>query len=135
MIVGWSPHTGATANASPRAAIKYQLSPEVSKKLGAWRGLVTRDPAPELLVGDPQASLVTLKALRTKHRYSVATLSFAREEIAVDRFNAGDPELRAQVAQTLTLFFEVAYAGLPPAARLHPLGREPITGIPFGSLS
>ena len=121
MIGGWSPHTGTAGNDSPRAVIYYLMARDVSKTLGAWRTRVTRDPAPELLIGDPQACLHTLRALRTKHRYSVATLSFTVEDIPVGEFNAGDPDLRSRVDRMLQLFFEVAYAGLPREARLHPL--------------
>ncbi|MFC5739265.1 hypothetical protein [Sinirhodobacter huangdaonensis] len=97
------------------------LEREVGKTLGAWHVQVSRDPIPELLAGRPELTLAGLKALPGKHRYSVATLSFAREDVLVSAFNAGAAEARAQIRQTLGLFLEVAYAGLPEAARLEPL--------------
>lgn len=121
MMIGWSQHTGASVETAPENVIGYLMSPEVSKTVGTTRQNILRDPAPELLMGNPSITRTTLRALRHTHIYSVATLSFAKNDISVAAFNAGDPDLRQQIGQTLGLFFEAAYAGIPPVARLQPL--------------
>lgn len=42
-------------------------------------------------------------------------------DISVEAFNVGGPVLRRQISQTIGLFFECAYAGVPKLARLQPL--------------
>ena len=121
MMITWSPHTGSHANSSPEAVIRYLLSAHVKKNIEGRRVAIERNPAPELLMGTPEFIILTLRALRQKHRYSVSTLSFAPEDVSVDAFNDFDPEVRRDVYQALGLFFEVAYAGIPTWARLRPL--------------
>ena len=120
MILGWSPYSGA-GEGPPKAAVNYLLGAAVQKRIGSAPETLRRDPPPELLIGNPTLTLMALNALRTKHRYSVATLSFDAGDIDAQAFNAGDPLSRRQIGQTLNLFFESAYCGIPPAARLHPL--------------
>lgn len=103
------------------AAIRYLIAQRVTKDMNGQRLSVLRDPAPEVLISEPRLVLAAMQLLETKHRYSVATLSFDRSDIDVVAFNAGDAASRMQVGQTLDLFFHVAYAGLPQRACLHPL--------------
>ena len=103
------------------AAIRYLIAQRVTKDMNGQRLSVLRDPAPEVLISDPRLVLAAMQLLETKHRYSVATLSFDRSDIDVAAFNAGDAASRMKVGQTLNLFFHVAYAGLPQRACLHPL--------------
>jgi len=78
MIVGWSPHTGASKNTSPQAVIEYLMNHDIGKMIVAWHVGVAHNPAPELLLGVSHLTFAQLNVLRTKHRYSVATLSFAK---------------------------------------------------------
>lgn len=77
MILGWSPH--ATGRAG--GVIGYLLDPVVQKTFLGVREDLIRDPAPELLAGDPHLVRGCIDALRTKCRYACATLSFAPDEI------------------------------------------------------
>ncbi|WP_174801972.1 hypothetical protein [Martelella limonii] len=121
MIFGFSPHTGSTIDSEVLRAIIYYLQKMVRKNLEGKRVTIRRDPAPELLLGqaDPMRDLV--RSLRNKHRYSAMTMSFLADDIPVPAFNAGDRVLRDQVGKALRLFNEVAYAGVPRAARFQPL--------------
>ncbi|WP_144409527.1 hypothetical protein [Martelella endophytica] len=103
------------------AAIRYLIAQRVTKDMNGQRLAVLRDPAPEVLISDPRLVLAAMQLLESKHRYSVATLSFDRSDIDVAAFNAGHAASRMKVGQTLDLFFHVAYAGLPQRACLHPL--------------
>lgn len=121
MIVGWSPLTGVDEDSSPAKAVGYMMNSVVLKKVGSSYVQLRRNPKPELLVGRPSLMLPVLEAVPYRHRYTAATLSFTDTDVCVDDFNGGDPGLRTRVAQTVGLFLNVAYAGLPVAAPLHPL--------------
>lgn len=121
MILGWSPYSGSEPDSAPHAAISYLVDALVTKDLDGKRVRIVRDPAPEILAGHPGLMRAAVNVLPWEKRYSIATMSFAREDVDIESFNAGDPVPRQAVAQALGLFFEVAYAGLPRMARLKPL--------------
>lgn len=50
-------------------------------------------------------------------KYRCATLSFAADDISIDAFNRRDPMPRRQVSSAVELFVELAFAGVPAAAR------------------
>jgi hypothetical protein len=121
MIICWSPHTRAMRDGTSSDVIHYMLDARVTEKVGRRKFELIRFPEPELLHGSPTLMTKVLEGLPHEHIYSMATLSFADEDLCVDDFNIGLPELRCRIAQTIDLFLDVAHAGLPPTARLQPL--------------
>jgi len=115
MILGWSPHQTGTGHGEP---IRYLMSPEVEKQINGVTQVVKRDPIPELLCGEPKLFMATQKRLRIQNRYRVATMTFTRDDICPDRFNAGDAASRAAVASCIEAFTELSFAGVPPQNRL-----------------
>lgn len=121
MMLTWSPHSGDRPDTSPKIAVDYMLNSAVRKTIAEQPLSLQRDPQPELLLGDKDIFPLGLNALPFKHRYNFATLSFHEQDISVSAFNAGDPNSRQKIAQTLKLFFEIAWAGVPVSARMQPL--------------
>ena len=121
MMLTWSPHSGDRPDTSPKIAVDYMLNSAVRKTIAEQPLSLQRDPQPELLLGDKDIFPLGLNALPFKHRYNFATLSFHEQDISVSAFNAGDPDSRQKIAQTLKLFFEIAWAGVPVSARMQPL--------------
>ena len=127
MMIVWSPHTedpGALARVLPkhdrfRALTDYLASPIMRKEVGGRVVEIVRNPPPEVLRGDEQLLRLTLQQQTSKRKYSVLTLSFAREDIDVAAFNAGEPQSRRLIDLALTLALETAFAGIPPEARPH----------------
>jgi hypothetical protein len=115
MILGWSPHQTGTAHGEP---IRYLMSPEIEKQINGRTVVVKRRPVPELLLGEPELFLKALRRLPVKNRYRVATMTFNTDEICPDRFNQGEPFLRAAVASCIEAFLEFSFAGLPAENRL-----------------
>jgi hypothetical protein len=115
MILGWSPHQTGTAHGEP---IRYLMSPEIEKQIDGRTVVVKRRPVPELLLGEPELFLKALRRLPLKNRYRVATMTFNTDEICPDRFNQGEPFLRAAVASCIEAFLEFSFAGLPTENRL-----------------
>ncbi|MFV2052976.1 hypothetical protein [Aliiroseovarius sp. YM-037] len=93
------------------------LAEGVEKDIGAGKVIERRNPAPELLSGQPMVFQGALAGLSFKKKYRVVTLSFHRDDIDVAAFNSGDPVLRQQVAAAVELVFETAFAGVPLEAR------------------
>jgi hypothetical protein len=79
--------------------------------------LIRRDPAPEVLLGDPVLARAATRLAPGALKYRSLILSFAPEDIDAAAFNAGCPDSRAQVDFALQLFCEVAFAGIPKACR------------------
>ena len=114
MLIGWSPHQ-ASANLHQPSA--YLLDSKVLKAVGKTRVLEVREPAPELLLGQPSIVQSAISALRFEKKYRVATLSFAASDIDVEAFNAGEHSARDPVAGAIDLFLEMAFAGVPEPNR------------------
>ena len=110
MINGWSPYQDGTENGQP---IEYFFAPRIAKPVGSGKKVVPRNPAPELLVGQPEWFMAALKLLPFQKRYRAATLSFSIADIDPDAFNKGDPGARAAVASCIEAFIELSYAGVP----------------------
>lgn len=79
--------------------------------------LIRRDPAPEVLLGDPVLARAATRVAPGELKYRSLVLSFGPQDIDVAAFNAGCLESRAQVDFTLQFFCEVAFAGIPEACR------------------
>jgi len=114
MLIGWSPHQGSTDLHQPSA---YLLDSQVMKTVGMARVLEVREPAPELLLGQPSIVQSAISALRFEQKYRVATLSFAPTDIDVAAFNAGEVTARKAGAAAIDLFLEMAFAGVPEPNR------------------
>lgn len=115
MILGWSPHQAGTGHGEPA---RYFLSPRVEKRVGSSRELITRDPAPELLLGDPVLFQKSVQSLKFKMRYRAATMTFSEPDIDVTAFNRGDPQPRHAAAACAEIFLEMVWAGVPKRNRL-----------------
>jgi hypothetical protein len=113
MMIGFSRHQDLP---EPRAPLVYGLSERVRKRVGGK--YLTRDPVPELLVGDPGRLLAAFDLLNSKTRVLSMTLSFHRDDIDVVAFNRGDPALRRTVAVVVELALGLAQAGIPESCRL-----------------
>jgi len=114
MLIGWSPHQGSAGLHQPSA---YLLDSQVMKAVGKARVLEVREPAPELLLGQPSIVQSAISALRFEQKYRVATLSFAPIDIDVAAFNAGEVTARKAGAAAIDLFLEMAFAGVPEPNR------------------
>jgi len=114
MLICWS---DIQSSIDPWQPSRYLLSAEVEKDIGAGKVLERRNPAPELLSGQPMVFQGALAGLRLKKKYRVVTLSFHRDDIDVAAFNCGEPELRQRVSAAVELVFETAFAGVPLEAR------------------
>lgn len=79
--------------------------------------MLIRDPAPEIIEGDPDLVAACIEGLETKHRYTCATLSFAPDEIDLKAWINENTELRHQISAALLLWQDVAWAGIPQDAR------------------
>lgn len=79
--------------------------------------LIRRDPAPEVLLGDPVLARAATRVAPGALKYKSLVLSFAPQDIDVAAFNAGHPESRAMVDFALQLYCEVACAGIPRSCR------------------
>lgn len=114
MLIGWSPHQGSADLHQPSA---YLLDSKVMKAVGKARVLEVREPAPELLLGQPSIVQSAISALRFEQKYRVATLSFAPIDIDVAAFNAGEVTARKAGVAAIDLFLEMAFAGVPEPNR------------------
>ena len=63
MIFGFSPHTGHTISSEILRAIIYFLQEMARKNLAGKRVIIRRDPAPELLLGNPDLMLTVVRSL------------------------------------------------------------------------
>ncbi|MBM2578166.1 hypothetical protein JQC91_17805 [Jannaschia sp. Os4] len=97
--------------------IGYLLDDTVPVVMGGRREHIVRDPAPELLRGDPRVVARTIDALETKRRYRCATLSFARDDVDIEKWRRRDPEAVRRIDAAIELWRETAFAGIVPNAR------------------
>ena len=113
MIQVWSHHTDGPA----RRVIGYLLDDAVTVAIGGRRERIVRDPAPQLLRGDSRIVARTIDALETKRRYRCATLSFARDDVDIQKWRRRDPAAVRRIDAAIELWREMAFAGIIPDAR------------------
>ncbi|SFJ26455.1 hypothetical protein [Jannaschia pohangensis] len=113
MILVWSRHTGGTA----RRVIGYLLDETVPVVIGGRRDRIARDPAPEILRGDPRIVARTIDILETERRYRCATLSFAKNEVDIEKWRRRDRETLRRIDAAIELWMETAHSGFAPEAR------------------
>ena len=113
MILVWSGHTGGLAG----QVIGYLLDETVPVVIGGRRDRMVRDPAPEILRGDPRIVTRTIDGLETQRRYRCATLSFAKNEVDIEKWRWRDPKTCRRVDTAIELWTEMAFAGIVPDAR------------------
>ncbi|MGR3435058.1 MAG: hypothetical protein ACU0CO_09250, partial [Shimia sp.] len=114
MILGWSQHQARDLHEPSR----YLLDETVWKQVGSTHQLITRDPIPELLLGNRQRFQSTVARLPFQRTYRVATLTWAPDELDWRAFNRGDPGLRTQVASVIEALDRFFHSGIPEEARL-----------------
>lgn len=118
MITTWSPNSKTAAdNGSAGAMIDYLVSETVTKSARGPGEILVRNPAPEVLSGDPDLVRDLINVLPWQHGYSTITMSFAEGDIPVLAFNSGEGRHREDVGRILRLFGEVAFAGILPVHR------------------
>lgn len=117
MMVMWSKHTGSD-DVGGDGVVAY-MSDTVTWKAtpDGGRERLRRVPPPEVLKGDAALMRQAIRANPFQCRYSSAVLSFERGDIDVEKFNAGDPELRHRVSELIQAFEDTAYAGIPEQHR------------------
>lgn len=95
----------------------YLDSPFVLKNVAGKKKEKRRNPAPEILVGNAKLLRDQIASLTYKSPFSFVVLSFAPEDIDINRFNHGDPHLRWQIDQALVLLQETLFPGIPKFSR------------------
>ncbi len=118
MMITFSKYGGDPQSAGAHGAVSYMSDRDVLKpEAKGPRQRIRRDPAPEILIGDMALTRAAIRAAPGQLKYRSGVLSFAPEDIDVNRFNAGDPDLRSTINLALSLWVEVAFAGVPEEAR------------------
>ncbi|WP_157577952.1 hypothetical protein [Roseivivax halodurans] len=113
MILTWAKYQSGPAS----GVIGYFLDTRVRKQINGRSVLTDRDPAPEILLGFPSLIGSYIDALPFRSRYRSCVLSFSADELDVRAFNAGVGSEPRAVSGALRLLVEMAYAGVPGAAR------------------
>lgn len=113
MILTWSKHQQGHA----ADVIDYLILDEIFKSLTGQRLHLVRSPEPEVLDGSPKLVATFIDQLRFRKKYRCATLSFHEHDIDVAAFERGDPGMRGKVDAAVSLFLEVAFAGVLKPAR------------------
>ena len=118
MMITFSRHGADPGSGGAQDAIGYLLSDRVPKPAtGNRRRMEVRDPAPELLLGDPIMMRAALRAAPGAHVYRSGVLSFAPDDVDVVAFNRGDAASRRAIDLAAGLVLETAYCGIPPRSR------------------
>lgn len=118
MMFTFSKYGADPQNVGAIDAVGYMSDRDVLKPTGGGvRQRMRRYPAPEVLIGDMALIRAAIRAAPGKLKYRSGVLSFAREDVDVISFNAGNPDLRGAVDLALGLWVEVAFAGIPETAR------------------
>ncbi len=115
MLIGWYKYDAS--DPVGHGIVAYFLAPTVGKSVEGQRLQLTREPAPELLAGDPEQILRLLKRLTFKRRFSAMTITFAEDDVPVAAFNRGDRAQRDKVGKAVTAVLELAYLHIPPEQR------------------
>lgn len=117
MMVMWSKYDGSD-DTGGEGVTQYMEADKVWKPLpDGGREKIHRIPSPEVLSGDAALMRQAIRAVPFHCKYSSAVLSFERDDVDVDNFNAGDPEARRRVAEVMRAFEDTAYAGIPEEYR------------------
>ena len=114
MLITWSRHgRAAVSRADPDKLVHYFNAPAWPKTIAGRHVVVTRDPAPEVLMGDARRFRTIARSVPFKRQYASAVLSFAPGDIDIIAFNAGDPAARHAAGVALHLVLETLLPGLP----------------------
>lgn len=90
MIITFSKQTGVE-DETGLSAIRYLTATSFPKKLPDGRKISEdRKPLPRILRGNPDLVSRMIASLPFKHRYSSGVLSFAPEDIDLEKFEGGD---------------------------------------------
>lgn len=118
MLISFSNYGTDPRSAGAHGAVSYMSHRDVRKPTAKGpRQWIRRDPAPEILIGDTALIRAAIRAAPGQMKYRSGVLSFAPQDIDVNRFNAGDLALRGAVDMALQLWIDVAFAGVPEAGR------------------
>ena len=117
MLLSFSKYGTDVEGAAAQDAVAYHAAESVPKQTVQGPVLVTRNPAPEILIGDPTLARAALRMAPGAVKYRSAVMSFAAGDVDAARFNAGDPLARGAVDLAIGLWSELAFAGIPPRCR------------------
>lgn len=108
---------GAHTRSAGLDCVGYFSQRCVPKQVNGRAAMVLRDPAPEILIGDPHVARAAIQAAPGKLKYRSFVLSFAACDIDVTEFNDGALAERLAVDHALRLFKEIAFAGIPQSSQ------------------
>lgn len=113
MIITFSKHTGAEDDTG-LSAIRYLTATSFPKKLPDGRRISEgRKPEPRILRGNPDLVSRMIASLPFKHRYSSGVLSFAPEDIDLEKFEGREPALDDKLDRLMREFEDTVFAGIP----------------------
>ncbi|WP_347140250.1 LPD7 domain-containing protein [Paracoccus sp. SSK6] len=113
MIITFSKHTGAE-DETGLSAIRYLTATSFPKKLPDGRKISEdRKPVPRILRGNPDLVSRMIASLPFKHRYSSGVLSFAPEDIDLEKFEGRDLALDDALDRLMREFEDTVFAGIP----------------------
>lgn len=108
---------GAASEGSKLDGVGYNSNEFVPKPSENGVALLRRDPAPEILLSDPNIARSAISVSPGKLKYRSIVLSYATSDIDVSDFNAGALAPRIAVDHSIRLYAEVAFAGIPEDCR------------------
>lgn len=113
MIITFSKHTGVK-DVTGVSAIRYLTATSFPKKLPDGRKISEdRTPVPRILRGNPDLVSRMIASLPFKHRYSSGVLSFAPEDIDLEKFEGRDSALDDMLDRLMREFEDTVFAGIP----------------------
>lgn len=113
MIITFSKHTGAE-DETGLSAIRYLTATSFPKKLPDGRKISEdRKPVPRILRGNPDLVSRMIASLPFKHRYSSGVLSFAPEDIDLEKFEGRGLAFDDMLDRLMREFEDTVFAGIP----------------------
>lgn len=98
---------------TPEGYVRYCLDAAVRKQFAGQAQTITRDPAPELLSGEPGAFLERAALLSGKHKIAATTFTFKEDDLSGSDFEQDRGSARKKIAVLIDLFCELLFAGIP----------------------
>lgn len=117
MMVTFSKYASDPKGPASLDAVHYMSAEKIPKPNGASIRHLIREPAPEILLGDPAMARAAIRISPGKLKYRSTVMSFEPSDIDVTRFNAGDREARGKVDLAVGLWCDIAFSGIPLECR------------------
>ncbi|MBM2576395.1 hypothetical protein JQC91_08750 [Jannaschia sp. Os4] len=100
-----------------RALIRYLCDARTTKRIGDGTVPLLRDPAPEILHGDPRLLQLDVASARHMRKYASLVMSFETDDIDVEAFNDRAPAPRRAVDLALRFVMDTLWPGFPKRRR------------------